>query len=241
LCFVKRVWNNFTRIFWRLENSQGGIKMLLMVEESMGDRLKRLREARGLTKYRLSKIAAISETYIYHLESGHIANPRRDTLIALAKGLGVPLSEIAGEPSAAPHETWELVETSLKAYVPVYVEVSAGEGMEPIDWVACTRAKAAPDSLRAYRVKGLCLEPEIREGDTLIVDTELQPEPGNLVVVIIDGQASVKKYREAYSGTGGFIREDKASYKWVENNDGKYQPEDIHLHGVVTEINRKVR
>jgi len=193
----------------------------------LASRLKAFREAKGLTKYRLAKLSSISETYIYRLERGEIKNPRRDTLQILAKGLGITLAELVGE--TAPLDTWHLVEQSLKAYIPVYAEVGAGEGMEPVDYVACTRAKAAPETLRAYRVNGLCLDPEILIGDTIIVDTALTPSNGDLVVVIMGEKASVKRYRENDEG------------KWLENNHGQYRPEDAVIHGVVTEYVRKLR
>lgn len=197
-----------------------------MVENiSMGQRLRRIREKRGLTKYRLSKLSGVTEAYLSHLEGGAIANPRRDTMLALAKGLGVSLAELAGEELLTPANAWSIVETSLKAFIPVYGEVSAGSGMDPIDYVAVTRAKPAPESLRAYRVKGLCLEPEVRDGDTLIVDTALTPDPGDLVVVIMEGQASVKRFRGDH----------------LENNGGSYRPEDVTLHGVVVEVSRRLR
>lgn len=203
--------------------------MIMMIEEPMGERLKRLRESRGLTKYRLSKITGIGENYLSHLEKGNISNPRRDTLLALAKGLDMSLSELAGEAPISPIDTLSLVETSLRAYIPVYSEVSAGPGIEPIDYVACTRVKPAPETHRAYRVKGLCLHPDIRDGDTIIVDTSLSPSNGDLIVGIIDGEASVKKYH------------DTGEDKWLENNNGTYRPEEVHVHGVVVESVHKWR
>lgn len=199
-----------------------------MALESLASRLKLIREGKRLTKYRLAKLSGISDTYIYRLERGEIKNPRRDTLQALAKGLGITLAELVGE--RTPVDTWHLVEQSLKAYIPVYAEVGAGEGVEPIDYVACTRVKAAPETLRAYRVNGLCLDPEIRLGDTVIVDTALAPTSGDLVVVIVEGKAAVKRYKEDAHGN-----------KWIEDNHGKYRPEDAHIHGVVTEYVRKLR
>jgi len=197
--------------------------------QSIAARLKALREMKGLTKYRLAKNTGVSETYIYRLERGLIENPRRDTLQKMAQGLGVSLAQLIGEP--APVDTWQLVEQSLKAYIPVYAEVSAGmEGVEPIDYVACTRARAAPETLRAYRISGLCLEPEIRPGDTVVVDTGLSPASGDLVVVIWEGRASIKRYTE--DAHGG---------RWLEDNEGRYQPDGARIHGVVMEYVRKLR
>jgi len=197
--------------------------------QSIAARLKALREMKGLTKYRLAKITGVSETYIYRIERGSIANPRRDTLQKLALGLEIPVAKLIGDPG--PLDTWQLVEQSLKAYIPVYAEVAAGmEGVEPVDYVACTRARAAPETLRAYRISGLCLEPEIRPGDTVIVDTALAPASGDLVVVLVEGRASIKRYRE--DAHGG---------RWLEDNEGQYQPDGARIHGVVMEYVRKLR
>jgi transcriptional regulator with XRE-family HTH domain len=230
LRFVKTFLLVFAKIYYRLEKSQEGGQNMIMTQESMAERLKRLREARGLSKYRLARLSGISEAYLSQLESGVVANPRGDTLKSLAKGLNISVSELTGEIRHSPEEALSEIEVSIKAYIPVYAEVSAGLGIEPVDYVAVTRSRPAPETLRAYRVKGLCLDPEIKEGDTVIVDTSLLPQHGDLVIVLIDGQASIKYYKE-----------DETGNKWLENHYGKFQPKDVHIHGVVTEFNRKRR
>jgi transcriptional regulator with XRE-family HTH domain len=199
-----------------------------VVAEGLTTRLTAFRETKGLTKYRLAKLTGVSQTYIYRIEKGEIKHPRQDTIQKLAHGLGISVAELVGD--VGPVDTWHLVEQSLKAYIPVYAEVGAGEGVEPIDYVAVTRVKAAPETLRAYRVDGLCLTPEIRHGDTIIVDIALGPTSGDLVVVIMEGKAAVKRYKQDTQGN-----------KWLEDNDGRYQPEAVVLHGVVTEYVRKLR
>lgn len=127
------------------------------MQETTGARIRRLREARDLTRYRLAKNCGVAESYIYRIEKDEIKNPRRDTLQKIAHGFNVSLVEIIGD--TAPPETWQLVEQSLKAYIPVYAGVYE-VGMEPIDHVVCTREKMAPETLRGYRWDGLYLEPE---------------------------------------------------------------------------------
>lgn len=197
-----------------------------MALEDLAARLKSFREAKGLTKYRLAKLSEISQTYIYRIERGEIKNPRRDTLQALAGGLGITLAELIGETS--PSDTWELVELSLKAYIPVYAEV--GREMSAIDYVVCTRATLPPETLCAYRNPNLCLEPEIRPGDTIIVDRALIPQDGDLVVAIINRQPSIKRYKAPNVGS-----------KWLEDNDGHYELQGVSIHGVITEYQRKLR
>jgi transcriptional regulator with XRE-family HTH domain len=62
---------------------------MLVTSENIAARIKRLREARGLTKYRLAKLSGIDVAYMVQLESGKVDQPRRSTLEMLAKGLGV--------------------------------------------------------------------------------------------------------------------------------------------------------
>ena len=212
-----------------------------MQDNSLAARLKTIREAKGLTKYRLAKLSGISQTYIYRLELGEIKNPRRDTLQALAQGLNITLAQLIGE--TGPLESWQLVEQSLKAYIPVYAGVYE-EGMGPIDYVVCTRAKVPPETLRGYRIEGLSLEPEIRNGDTIIVDTGIPPTIGDLVVVV--GELEPGKQRSV-----GIKRYGKNGHdeQWVEDNEGRCdlndkgccEIHDVCVYGVITEYVRRLR
>lgn len=171
------------------------------------------------------------------MERGIVKTSHED-LDKLARILGKEitwffLDEVKSSPRP-PEAALSDIEVSIKAYVPVYGEVSAGPGMEPIDYVATTRSKAAPDTLRAFRVKGLCLNPEVKDGDTLIVDTALTPRNGDLVVCLIDGEASVKKYVEKQGKDG-------KPEKYLKNNHGTYMPENVQQIGVVVEYTRKRR
>ena len=102
--------------------------------------------------------------------------------------------------------------------------------MSPVDYVVCTRTEAPPVSVRAYRVNGLYLEPEIQAGDTVIVDTGAAPKDGDLVVAIIKGQPAIKRYKG---------ESPKACR--LEDNDGRYLLDGVTVHGVVTDLHRKLR
>jgi len=190
-------------------------------------RLKALREARGVTKYRLAKLSGVSQTYIYRIERGEIKNPRRDTLQTLAQGLNITVAQLIGE--TEPVDTWHLVEQSLKAYIPVYAGIYE-VGMEAIDYVVCTRSRIPPETLRGYRIEGLSLDPEIRDGDTLIVDSALTPHNGDLVLASESGLVMI----------GRFV-EDAAGGQWLESDSGQRQWEDVLPHGVIVEYVRKLR
>ena len=53
----------------------------------------------------------------------------------------------------------------------------------------------------ALRVQGNSMDPDVREGDTLVIDLEQpQPDPGAIVVAFIDNQAYVKRLRRPGGG-----------------------------------------
>jgi transcriptional regulator with XRE-family HTH domain len=55
---------------------------------SLGARVRELREGHGLSRDRLSEMIGASRGYVTHLESGRIAMPSQDLLLALARELG---------------------------------------------------------------------------------------------------------------------------------------------------------
>lgn len=63
--------------------------------ELFGERLKQLRHKTGLTLEQLAFEADIELSQVHRVEKGKI-NPTLTTLIALAKGLGIPLAELVG-------------------------------------------------------------------------------------------------------------------------------------------------
>ena len=188
--------------------------------QELGARLRAIRESKGLTRYKLGRVSDVSETYIYRIERGEMKHPRSDTLQKLAQGLGIPVAQLIGE--VAPVATWQLVEQSLKAYIPVYNEVRVGEDMGPIDYMALTRVATPPATLRAYRVASLYLEPEIRAGDTVFVDTGASPENGDLVVALRDSMAFLARYKV------------EGKMTWLEGTVERYSPDDVIIFGVVT-------
>lgn len=67
----------------------------------LGARVRARREALGLSQAELAEKVDISANYVSVLERG-VKLPTLDTLVILAKGLGVPVSELLGETRADP-------------------------------------------------------------------------------------------------------------------------------------------
>ncbi|MER7361799.1 helix-turn-helix domain-containing protein [Nonomuraea wenchangensis] len=72
-------------------------------ETDIGSRLRRLREARGISLSALARSAGIGKATLSGLELG-TRNPTLETLYAVAGALGVPLTALVLEPGAPPAE-----------------------------------------------------------------------------------------------------------------------------------------
>ncbi len=62
----------------------------------IAERLKKVRESKNISVYKLSQLSGVSETHIRDLERGD-RNPSFDTLSRLAEPLGLKLSELFNE------------------------------------------------------------------------------------------------------------------------------------------------
>jgi DNA-binding XRE family transcriptional regulator len=72
------------------------------LKRRIGQMIKQLRQAKGLTQAELAKKAQVTRPYITMLESGVKKTPSLPMLQRLAKALGVPVTALLSE--EAPHD-----------------------------------------------------------------------------------------------------------------------------------------
>ena len=89
------------------------------------EKLKKLREDRGLTQYELAKIAGISVVTLNKIESSDLAKPFAKTLNKIAQALGVSIDELS--------------ESQRKSNSDVFSEINAA---------ICSRAKVIADLMK---------------------------------------------------------------------------------------------
>jgi len=73
----------------------------------LGQRLRSLREERGLTQQALAKAAGIATDMVSRLENGHYSSPGLRTLLRIADGMGLPVSTLLPDVDAVNHSTPE--------------------------------------------------------------------------------------------------------------------------------------
>ena len=67
-----------------------------MTEKTLGEIVREVREARGLTQAQLAERAQVALAYVTVLEAGHQWNPSRQILHRLARALGIPPKRLLG-------------------------------------------------------------------------------------------------------------------------------------------------
>lgn len=162
----------------------------------------------GLTQQELADRAGVTRPWLGHVESGKRRQPERELLEMLAGALGEgpdTLLQLAGY-RVTPAATGRSLQSALReiqelaAQQPIMVRVvrgqtvSAGGGAPIVEELAYYPRTAAERNheYAAYEVAGDCMEPRIMRGHWVIVDMSERGQPGDIVVVLHDGNAEVK-------------------------------------------------
>jgi transcriptional regulator with XRE-family HTH domain len=191
-----------------------------VMAECFGERLRRLRKARGLGLKEMAKVADRSEPWMSRLEKGHYRRqPEYPVIVAWADLLGV-----SPEYLSAGEEHERVVVVRLARPVEPLEAVLARIGAVPIDDDDPTelehRVAAGPDGggvvqdgddtpgppmraphRRSYlvRIVGDCMEPDAFDGDYAEFDPDASPRIGNTVVVA-DGEHALVKFLAERAG-----------------------------------------
>lgn len=207
---------------------------------SWGNTIRELRMARNLTQAELADRAQIDRGHLARIETGSYKDVRRVTFEKLARGLGLTASqlerELTGERAAPKERAEDLLKRlaiSLDYQVPVYSDypLHAGYGVEPVDYLPIARSKVGnieASRLQAFPVHGTCLEPDIRDGDIVIVDRDGQIEPGHILACLVEGELHLGRLRRV------------KGQLYLENNTGRFKFSDCQAAARVIRVEREL-
>ncbi|MBA2084508.1 Transcriptional regulator, Cro/CI family [Dehalococcoides mccartyi] len=211
---------------------------------NIGEKIKSLRQIRGLTQGQLSIKSGLPRTTIASIENKASSRPSASVLVKLASAFNIDVSELyeaAGlyhdeskiRHVETPEEILERLRLASPIAVPVYTDfvIHAGDNVEaPIEYIYLARPKAVGKNIEAYLIKGQCMEPDIQDGDIAIVDRDIAPEKGNIILCLINSEIVIGRYLL-----------DKEGKPYIQNGHGKHAIKECQATAVVTGISRNMR
>ena len=162
--------------------------------------LKQRRIELGLTMLEVAKLVGVSEATISRYESGNIKNMRKDRIAKYASALKVPPStflELEDKPTQSKPLTAEDIRANTRP-IPLVGRVAAGlscHAEDNIEGYILTDSEILHEGYDYFwlTVKGDSMEPELHDGDRVLVREQETLDSECFAVVRIDGEDGVVK------------------------------------------------
>ena len=169
----------------------------------LGEKIRLLRHQRGMTLEDVGDACGVGKSTVRKWESGQIANMRRDKIALVAKALGVTPAYLMGWDDSPALPTMPANIVPVKRHtVPLLGEIAAGQPIyadEEHDMCV-----AVDDDIRcdfALRVRGdSMIDAGIYDGDVVLVRQQDDVDDGQIAVVLIDDEATLKYLYHQPSG-----------------------------------------
>lgn len=166
------------------------------MSEGMAQRIRELRQSRGLTLEQVADVVGVGKSTVRKWETGMIANMRRDKIASLAKALGTTPAYLMG---------WE-DDTSLPANI---IPMPEMKKVPLIGSIACGAPILAEEHITEYvdipkhipadfalTCKGdSMINARIFDGDIVYIRQQSTAENGEIAAVLIDDEATLKRVR----------------------------------------------
>jgi len=171
-----------------------------MISE-FGELLRTLRHRKGLSQKKLSKLVGVSQASILRMERGDVEKPTAQVIERLANVLDIDIHALikAAIPNyRAPVELPDNLISRLRLIMPIAVPVAElhmpGDILE---YVYVERPKIGSVNYIGVSAKGFRMEPEILDGDTIVIDKDGLPEGGKSVLAFHNGDKAPRliKYK----------------------------------------------
>lgn len=206
-----------------------------MEEETVGELLKRLLSQKGMSQRKLANLSGVDRGYINSLVKGR----RGSITLRIARKLASALDEspeiflrsTTYQPKESHEDLLERYRITMPASVPIYEELAlhAGEPVEPLDYVPVPREQARGKRLEAYIARGHCLEPEVKDGNIIIIDRDGEIDTGDIVACLVQGELRLARLRKI------------ADELYLENNERRIKLEEAQVAAPVIEVRRKLK
>lgn len=195
--------------------------------------IKRLREEKGLSQDALARLTGYTDrSSITKIEKGQV-DLQQSKIELFAKALGTSSRELVG---------WDSVSNRTGLTIDVLGRVAAGIPLEAIEEIVDTE-EITEDLSRTgkffgLRIKGDSMEPDIHDGDTVIVRQQDDAENDEIVIALVNGNDGVCKRLKRYQDSIALVSLN-AKYEPMYFSQREIIDKPVRIIGKVVELRRK--
>ena len=220
------------------------------------NRLKKLRTNKSLTQKELATILNVSQNAIFNWENGK-REPSIDMLRKIADYFNVSVDyligldnkiikvDLFGKVGALEDiiNTQSNVELPAKRIIiPVLGRIAAGMPLEAVENIIDTEEisedMAKTGEFFGLHIKGDSMEPDIHNGDTVIVRQQDDAENDEIVIALINSNDGVCKRLKKYENSIALVSLN-ANYEPMYFNNTEIMDKPVKIIGKVVELRRK--
>jgi SOS-response transcriptional repressor LexA len=166
----------------------------------IGAEIRKRRERLGWSGVKLATLAGIAPAFLSRVERGK-SYYSQGTLIKIAGALGISVDEFYTGATKSnvegAHLGWRRIPVLDYSQAGQWTSV-AGNPEENEKRETIMTDLEHPPSTFALRIRGDSMEPKFREGDVVVIDPTIQPQPGDYVVATNDGhETTFRRFRSA--------------------------------------------
>lgn len=173
---------------------------------TIGERIKFLRTARGLSQEDLGAMVGVKKAAIYKYETGLVVNIKRSMIQKLANALdSTPAYLMGWEEETATTPTYKnIIPMPKMRMVPLVGTIACGTPILADENIMCD--VPMPETVRAdfaLRCKGDSMTgARINDGDLVYIRTQEDVETGEIAAVLLDDEATLKR---VYKSDGAIV------------------------------------
>lgn len=202
---------------------------------TMGDRIRILREQRGITQSQLAEICNVSDKAVSTWEKGRNI-PRMGAIQKMADYFGIPKSMIIENTPSTDNASTKI---PVLGKIPAGIPFTAVEDVEGWEELSPSMLRGGKEFF-ALAVKGDSMFPEYREGNVLILRKQDSCETGDDCAVMVNGDdATFKRIRRNEKGITLQPLNPAYDPTFYTNKEVIELP--VRIIGVVVEVRRKIK
>ena len=206
------------------------------MEKNIGLRIKHRREHLGMSVDELAEKLNKNRTTIYRYESGNIKNLPLALLEPIAKALQTTPEYLMCWDDKPDKQTQAVT-------IPVLGRVAAGIPIEAvediIDYEEIPSSMARTGEYFGLKIQGHSMEPQICDGDIVIVRKQSDVENGNIAIVLVNGEEGTCK-KILKSGTGLTLVSFNPAFDPVFFSNKQIRDLPVLIIGKAVEVRRKL-